>query len=43
MPIHYTLFRKKSRDMALEISMQSGASNSLEKEENKLAISNVLM
>lgn len=43
MPIHYILFRKKSGDTALQISMQSGVSNSLEKKENKLAISNVLM
>lgn len=43
MPIHYALFRKKSGDTALPISMQSGAPNSLEKEENKLAISKGLM
>lgn len=43
MPTQYTLFRKKSGDTALQIFMQSGASHSLEKEENKLAISNVLM
>lgn len=42
MPVHYTLFREKSGDTALQTSMQSGASNSLGKEENKLAFSNVL-
>lgn len=42
MPIQNALFRKKSGDTALQISMQYGALNSLEMEENKLAISNVL-
>lgn len=43
MPIQNTLFRKKSGDTASQISMQSGALHSSEEEENKLAISNVLM
>lgn len=37
------IFREKSGDTALQISLQSEAPNSLEKEENKLAFSNVLI